>query len=918
MATTADPAIEGTAQAALRLRCAGAFAIADGDGNDVTPRSRKGQALFAYLAAHPGEAVTREKLSALLWSDRGEEQARASLRQCLYELKPLLEGRVSSDAKRLTLQAGTAEWDLDRTAARDAAGDGDALLQWLGTDGVLLDGLDGLDACFDDWLRIERARRENMLRSLVLASAARGLEHGEVERVRELCTRFARRDPADEQVAALGLRADALAGDQAALRRRFKQLEAGLRDEADATPAAETRALFERLLGETTAPAGRSVIDAPKAAPLADVVVQSTKSSARPPQPQAEATIAPVRGLAAGFGRARWLALALTVLIGAVAVAYFMTRPTPTTEAVTIAVLPFENLARGDDFVATGIWDDTRAALSRNPGLRVLGRTSSEAMANRNADVNAYRSQLDVAYLLDGSVRRAGERVRVSVSLIRTEDGIELWSESFDGRLDDVFEMQAAIAREIEGRVRGRLAPDRGVMPENIATTGEVYAIYSEARAKLRSRSGFASVEAATRLLKQAVALDPNFAPAWSQLAVATVFNDFGTSDKSAKLREAQDYARRAVALAPNLAQAHAALAFAHELEGPVAEQALRRSLALDPNDAETWNWLGNSLNRQERKREALAAYAKATEIDPLWWPAVLNKMSIITEQLEADIDAKDFAAAEREVARIERAGDPVQAALARSLVARARGDLSGAVTPLLDIQRRTRESSLLMFGSTAWAALIQLGYYDQAEKFGTHPPFAKSLWQGVILEEWHRRLTRSPRRFWSRPYYPHIVGRLMISQGRGAEFAGYYRAAGFRSPAELFSTFLDEEGYRQTAPLLALALRETGDAGAAAAILTEAERRLAAIERKRPLQPDELVALAHMRAVQGRDADALRLLSRGIERGWLPDGLYYARDIAQEPAFARLKDAPAFQAPRTRILRHFARERAELGEVEL
>ena len=154
----------------------------------------------------------------------------------------------------------------------------------------------------------------------------------------------------------------------------------------------------------------------------------------------------------------------------------------------TLAVLPFKTLSAQDEILADGLWEDTRQALSRNTQLRIIGRQSVAAMAEGKLEPQKYRSRLGVRYLLDSTVRRAGNRVRVTVNLVRTDDGAQIWSHSFEQELDDIFKLQREIASEIEGRIRGRLAVGGGVHARNIATSGAVYLLFSEARAALRTR----------------------------------------------------------------------------------------------------------------------------------------------------------------------------------------------------------------------------------------------------------------------------------------------------------------------------------------------------------------------------------------------------------------------------------------------
>ena len=318
-------------------------------------------------------------------------------------------------------------------------------------------------------------------------------------------------------------------------------------------------------------------------------------------------------------------------------------------------MLPFKNLSAGDENLVYGIWEDTRQALSRNPQLRVIGRQSVEALAEQNLEPKAYQAKLGIDYLLDGSMRRSGERIRFSVNLVRTADGVEIWSDTLDRSLSDVFKLQAEVAGEIEGRIRGRLASGGGITPDNIATTGAVYLLFSEARANLRKRG--TAIDIAHRQLNQAVKMDPNFAPAWASLAVAETLYTPAKREDLYKIRDpkihgkAETFARRAITLAPNLASGHAALGLSVGLQGPVAEAALRRAIELDPNDVESLNWLASVTRQKGRTAEALKLYDRAVEIEPLWWPVVLNRLNLLLEK-------DDTSAVNAELARVDRAGN--------------------------------------------------------------------------------------------------------------------------------------------------------------------------------------------------------------------------------------------------------------------
>src|SRR4029079_6102391 len=189
----------------------------------------------------------------------------------------------------------------------------------------------------------------------------------------------------------------------------------------------------------------------------------------------------------------------------------------------------------------------------------------------------------------------------VSADLVRTKDGQQLWSQDFDRKLDDVFALQSEIASAIEGRIRGRLAEKGGTVPEHIATSGDVYALYSDARAKVRKRDYGPEAKAGRDQLLRVVKMDPNFAPGWATLAIADRMalpsqKDCQTTDTS------EAYARKALDLAPNLAAPHSARAFALNLKGPVALAELQRAVELDPSDFEAWNRLVRGVPTRSRR----------------------------------------------------------------------------------------------------------------------------------------------------------------------------------------------------------------------------------------------------------------------------------------------------------------------------
>ena len=601
----------------------------------------------------------------------------------------------------------------------------------------------------------------------------------------------------------------------------------------------------------------------------------------------------------------RWAAAIAAVAILAIGALLLVPRFTAErAEQPRLAVLPFASLSASDQPLVEGIWEDTRQALSRNPQLIVLGPNSSRELAKKKSA--ALRKAAD--YLLDGTVRTAGKQIRFTTALVRTKDGAQIWSATFNRNLDDVFALQTELATEVEGRIRGRLARSGGVKPEHIATSGEVYALYSSARAKLRARR-FQSGKQVLNELRQVVKMDPNFAPGWATLSVAEKIYGSAVEGPVDDPNQPEKHARRAIALAPNLASGHAALAFALNLDGSVAESELRRAIKLDPNDVEPLNWLGNLLNNQGKISEAFRIYSKATEIEPLWWPIVLNKLGILIER-------RDFAAAQKERDRVKALGAERLATQIEMDILSARHDYSEAVRMGINFYKRgSAEDRDTMIAQLA-GLLSELGMYDEGVLIGSFPPFvpllAKQDPRGIAMFD---ALKVPPERFWSELPMPIAMGRVYVISGRHSSLVRKYDGIG-ASPQKVRQLTGSDYAFASVAPILAVALERSGRRDDAAKLLALGEA--AARQARKDRASNQPVYLARIYAAQGRNHEALKLLARAFDDGWFPISPELPTDLALDPPMVRFKGNPTFEQIRKRILTHIAKERAELGPVTL
>lgn len=601
--------------------------------------------------------------------------------------------------------------------------------------------------------------------------------------------------------------------------------------------------------------------------------------------------------------RYRWWAAAagLMLLVGASLLLFDLMRPV-TDHKPVLAVLPFKSLDARDESLAAGMWEDTRQAIGRNPQLIVLGPNTAEKLAEKGEA--ATRRAAD--YLLEASLRTSGDRIRLSTQLVRTRDGSQLWSQDFDRNLDDVFALQSEIAGEIEGRIRGRLAEKGGKTPEHIATSGEVYALYSDARAKIRKRQPLL-YPAARDQLEQVVRMDPNFAPGWATLSEA--HSMLVPSQKHFDMSNpAEAYARKAVDLAPNLAAAHAALAFALHLHGPVARAELERAMQLDPNDYEALNWLAGMLSEEGHKVEAAAVYRRALTIEPLFWPAVLNLYGLLSESGN-DEEVRKLLDYERSI------GADYFASMLEMERAWAKGDLARAANIGLSTWISGGPEARTLVSFDLWEILLQLGYSDRVGpvKMGPAPDFAPYLWRndphGLEMMESHHL---SPLSFMSLTPLVQNAGRVYLLTGQPGKLAYPYLSLKM-TPEQFAALYDDPEDFLSASPLIAVALQRTGHAAEAKALLSLAEQRGVAFARNG--KPQSAAWLARIYAVQGRKQEALQLLATAINRNWLPPPPVVMMDLATDPALASLKGDERFERLRQQILGTVKRERAQVNQ---
>jgi len=289
----------------------------------------------------------------------------------------------------------------------------------------------------------------------------------------------------------------------------------------------------------------------------------------------------------------------------------------------SIAVLPFVNASPDPEFeyFSDGMTDEVISALANVSGLRVASRTSVFAFKGRREDVRSLGAQLGVSSILEGTVRRAGSRLRITAQLTDVADGRILWSERYERDDRDVFAIQDDLSRAIVDRLRADMVQPIGELhPRRYTENLRAYDLYLKGRFAWNQRTD-GSVTEAIRLFEAAIAEDPRYALAYTGLADAHALHlDYRVGPVEAGMRRAREHALRAIELDESLAEAHSSLgwvAFIHDWDWPLAGREFRRAIELNPRYATARQWHAWYLAAMGRLSEGLAEAHRAAELDP-------------------------------------------------------------------------------------------------------------------------------------------------------------------------------------------------------------------------------------------------------------------------------------------------------------
>jgi len=745
---------------------------------------RRQLALLALLAPSPDRRVTREKLVGLMWPDLPEERARHLLSDTLYAIRQELGAdAVVGVGKGLRLNPEVVWSDVVAFEVALEEGRPEEAVELYG--GPFLDGfyLDGSGA-FERWAEGERRRLKQRWRE-TLETLAEGAEaRGDRDEAVRWWRRRAGSEPTNSRVAVRLMEALAAAGNRAGALAHAREHERVLRKELGVGVPAE--------VAEFVAGVQRDAVELPRGteggAPDGD---RSPPRGAPPPvrrgggPPVRSTTPAPGGGPPSPRIRLQRRVVGTVVLAVIVVAGWLLVGAgreigdsgdgPPDRERSSIAVLPFENLSPDPDdaYFADGFHDEILTHLSRIGALEVISRNSVLEYRGTPNDIRAIAGQLGVRHILEGTVRRAGEEVRITAQLIDAETGEHLWADTYDRELSDIFAVQTDVAREIVRALDARLSPEEAERIEARPTADvEAYSAYLRGNDYFQRGHGRWNEHAsaiARDMYARAVERDPSFAVAWKGLVQARVWLawNFGRTEERARAREALD---RLVQLDPDGDETHVArgyyaywgearfadalrefgivaerrpgdaevrrlTAYLHRRTGAweAAARTMERLLELDPRNASVALFLGQTYARMRRWEDAERHLDRAIALTPDSHAPYAEKLVYVRLWGRGDT------AAAREVledaARSLPAGDWGLAHLRRELAV-FRRDLPAAIAAVQAVRdkRRLDHWILAFLHRRLGEEARSRSHADSLLRLG------EAQLQGAVEQRWRRR----------------------------------------------------------------------------------------------------------------------------------------------------------------------------------
>ena len=539
----------------------------------------------------------------------------------------------------------------------------------------------------------------------------------------------------------------------------------------------------------------------------------------------------------------------------------------------SIAVLPFENLSddKENAYFADGIQDDVLTNLSKIGDLKVISRTSVMPYRGKTSNVREIGKALGVATILEGSVRRIGNRVRVNVQLINAENDQHMWAEDYDRDLTDVFAIQTDLAQKIAGELKAKLSPSEKEQIERKPTeNGEAYLAFVQAHNLQNAYEDFEKLKQSEQLYERAIQLDPNFALAfarYSQLESWILHTFDRTPERREKVRT---LAERALQLQPDLPEAHLALGFSHYYGDDNYDAALeefeiaQRGL---PNESDAYLAIGAIQRRQGKWAESTANLQKSASLNPKdAWP--LQNLVHNYQML------RNFDAANKTIDRV-LALDPTALSaweIKSKLAIAEKGDFSVAEQGFEILKSVPMSSEQKLYAAAA-----------RADVFLLERKYREGLQQGESLPD--DRLTSLPGALCNK-YYLIGFARKALQDGAGARTA--FLKAKNAAEEQLVKSPDAADAHIQLAKILAC--------------LGEKDAALAEAQRATELRPESKDAFGGPEITEGT-AQVHAFLGDSVRAIEILDGLLNrpssvtVESLKVNPIWDPLRNDPQFQA---------------------
>ncbi|RWM06408.1 BTAD domain-containing putative transcriptional regulator [Mesorhizobium sp.] len=572
----------------MRIRLLGGLEVTSAEGQPVRFATRKSALLFAALVLAGPRGHQRELLSEAFWPGRGDAQSRNSLRQALADIRRWFPAggdaaiSIEGDQETVALTAGPDEADIWLFERKLAEGTADLAFAAELYRGDVLAG-EAIPDGLDEWFRPHQVRYRQKALQLVERLSLALPEAGSADET--ACERLAETllapDPTAEAAHRALMRIHAAKGHENAALRQFESCRALLRKHLDVEPEAQTNALAAAL---QTCGGNRL-----------------TASAHEPHRPISTAA-----------------------------------RPH---DQPSVAVMPFDNLGGADDeYFADGVVEEISAALSRVRDFFVIARQSAFTYKGHFVDVREVGRELGVAYVVEGTVRRGGNRLRISVQLVDAETRAQLWSERYEGAIEDVFEFQDRIAAQVAGAIHPAIrGAEIELAKRKPPTSLRAYDLVMRAYPNIWGRRKDTN-DQAIEPLKNAIGVDPAYGRAHALLAWCHASNAayLWAEHPENELEEARAAVEAAGSIGDDptaLAAAGSALSMCGEQER--ATTFIERALALDPNNAWAWarhGWIAIYKDEAARAPERFQRAMTLSPMDPFAFNMRLGMATALAE----------------------------------------------------------------------------------------------------------------------------------------------------------------------------------------------------------------------------------------------------------------------------------------------